>query len=88
MKTKRRHNRRRKRRRTRRHRRRRTRRRKTRRRRGAGNGMTSGEAALVARPEFKKIANAVILKSLSYKKIIEARHILNSYKVIRYRFVI
>ena len=62
MKTKRRHNRRRKRRRTRRHRRRRTRRRKTRRRRGAGNGMTTGEAALVARPEFKKIANAVILK--------------------------
>ena len=62
MKTKRRYNRRRRRRRTRRHRRRRTHRRRTRRRRGAGNGMTPGEAALVARPEFKKIANAVILK--------------------------
>lgn len=62
MKTKRRHNRRRKRRRTRRHRRRRTRRRRTRRRRrGAGNGMTPAEAALVTRDAFQKIANAVMV---------------------------
>ena len=61
MKTKRRHNMRRKRRRTRRHRRRRTRRRRTRRRRGAGNGMTPAEAALVTRDAFQKIANAVMV---------------------------
>ena len=61
MKTKRRHNRRRKRRRTRRHKRRRTRRRRTRRRRGAGNGMTPGEASLITWKPFQKIANAVIV---------------------------